>query len=87
MAQAVSRRPLSAEARVRARLSPCGIWGGRSGTGPDFSLSFSVYLCQYDHTMAVRSHASPGGRTIGLLVAAAFQRQFRPIDVNSYKLD
>jgi hypothetical protein len=33
MAQVVSRRPLTAEARVRARVNPCGICGGQSGTG------------------------------------------------------
>jgi hypothetical protein len=33
VAQAVSRRPLTAEARVRSRVSPCGICGGQSGTG------------------------------------------------------
>ena len=32
MAQALSRRPLTAEARVRSRVSPCGICGGQSGT-------------------------------------------------------
>jgi hypothetical protein len=33
MAQAVSRRPLIAEAQFRPRVSPCGISGGQSGTG------------------------------------------------------
>jgi hypothetical protein len=37
MAQAVSRRPLTAEARVRSRVTPCGICGGQSGTGTGFS--------------------------------------------------
>jgi hypothetical protein len=43
MAQVVSRRPLTAEARVRARLNPCGICGGQSGTGIGFlrGLRFS----------------------------------------------
>jgi hypothetical protein len=36
MAQVVSRRPLTAEARVRARVNLCGICGGQSGTGTDF---------------------------------------------------
>ena len=36
MAQAVSRRPLTAEARVRSRVSPCVIFGGQSGTGTGF---------------------------------------------------
>jgi hypothetical protein len=40
MAQAVSLRPLTTEARVRARVSPFGICG-TSGTGsfPSYSLS------------------------------------------------
>jgi hypothetical protein len=33
MAQAVSRRSLTAEALVRARFSPCEFCGGQSGTG------------------------------------------------------
>jgi hypothetical protein len=42
MAQAVSRRPLTAEARVRARVSICGICGQR-GTGTGFSPNISVF--------------------------------------------
>jgi hypothetical protein len=33
MAEAVSRRPLTAEARVRSRVGLCGICGGLSGAG------------------------------------------------------
>jgi hypothetical protein len=47
MAQAVSPRPLTEEARVRSRVSPCGICCGRSGTGTGFSPSTSVFLCQF----------------------------------------
>jgi hypothetical protein len=47
MAQVVSRRPLTAEARVRARVNPCGIRGGQSGTGTGFSPSSSAFPCQY----------------------------------------
>jgi hypothetical protein len=39
MARAVSRRPLVAESRVRARFNPCGICSGQSDTGTDFSQS------------------------------------------------
>jgi hypothetical protein len=42
MAQVVSRRPLTAEARVRAQVNPCGIRGGRSDNGTGFSPSCSV---------------------------------------------
>jgi hypothetical protein len=40
MAQAVSRRSLTAEARVRFRVSPCGICGGQSGTVTAFYLEY-----------------------------------------------
>jgi hypothetical protein len=45
MAQVVSRRPLTMEAWVRARVNPCGICGGQSGTGTGFSPSSSVLPC------------------------------------------
>jgi hypothetical protein len=39
----VSRQPLNVEARVRARVNPCGICGGQIGTGAGFSSSSSVF--------------------------------------------
>jgi hypothetical protein len=42
MSQAVSRRRVTAEARFRFRIIPCGISGGQRGTGASFSPSSSV---------------------------------------------
>ena len=52
MAQAVSRRPLIAEARLRSGVSPCGIGGRQIGTGTGFSPSTSVFPCQFHSTGA-----------------------------------
>jgi hypothetical protein len=47
MAQVVSRRLLTVEARVRARANPCGICGLQSGTGTGFPQSSLVFPCKY----------------------------------------
>jgi hypothetical protein len=43
MVQVVSRRPLTAEAGVRAQVSPFGICGGHSGIRTGLSPSLWVY--------------------------------------------
>jgi hypothetical protein len=50
MAQAVSRRPRTAEARVRSRVSLCGICGGQSGTVTGTFPITSVLPCQFHST-------------------------------------
>jgi hypothetical protein len=64
MAQAVSRRPLTAEARVRVRVSPCEICGGQSGTGTGLSPNSSVFPCQYHSTVALQTHIIWGMRNM-----------------------
>jgi len=41
--QAISRRPLTAEAQVRSQVSPCEIYGGQSGNETGFSPSSYVF--------------------------------------------
>jgi hypothetical protein len=52
MVQAVSRWPLTAKARVRTRVNPCGICGGQSVTGAGFSPSSPVFPFQYNSPIA-----------------------------------
>jgi hypothetical protein len=60
MAQVVSRRPLTLKAQVLARVNPCGICDGQSGTGTRFSPSSSVFPCQYHSTVALQTHIISG---------------------------
>jgi hypothetical protein len=55
VAQAVSRRPVTAETRFRSRLVPCVICVGQSGTETMFSPSTSVFPCQF-HSTGVPLH-------------------------------
>ena len=52
MAQAVSRRAPTAQARDRSQVGPCGICGGQTGTGTGFSPNTSVLFCQFHSTDA-----------------------------------
>jgi hypothetical protein len=64
MAQVVSRRPLTAEAWVCARVNPCGICGGQSGTGTGFSPSSSVFPSIYHSAVAPQTHIIWGMRNM-----------------------
>jgi hypothetical protein len=61
MAQAVSRRPLTTKAWVRAQISSCEICGGQFGTGTCLSPGYSVFPCQYHSTIASHTYISPEG--------------------------
>jgi hypothetical protein len=61
LAQAVSRLPFTAEARVRARLTACEICGGQSDTGTLFSPSPSNLPCQYIFTVVLHTHILSSG--------------------------
>jgi hypothetical protein len=54
MAQAVSRRPLTAEVRVRSQNNPCRICGGQSDGGTGFCSSASISPCSMMlHTLSL----------------------------------
>jgi hypothetical protein len=78
IAQAVTRLPVIAEARVRARVRPYGICGGQTGTGAGFFSEFFGFPCQYHSTMALHAHISHGGRTINPLMAAVQRHSHTP---------
>jgi hypothetical protein len=64
MAQAVSRQPRTANARVLARVNPCCVFGGQSGSGTGFFQSSSVLPCQYHSTVALQTHIIWGMRNM-----------------------
>jgi hypothetical protein len=61
MSQAVTRRPFTAEARVRARISPCAIYVGQSGTGASFFSEFFSIALSVSFHRGSRSRISCGG--------------------------
>jgi hypothetical protein len=57
MAQAVSRRPPTADARVRSWVSPCEICGGQSGTGTGFPpVNFIPPVLHYGNNEKKTAH-------------------------------
>jgi hypothetical protein len=56
-----SSRPLTAETRVRIRVSPCGICSGQTASRTGISPSSLVFPCQYHCTVALHAHVSHGG--------------------------
>jgi hypothetical protein len=67
IAQAVSRRALTSEARV----SQCGICGGQTGTGTRLPASSSGFFCRY--------HSAGAPYSYHLGTVAAVQRQYQTL--------
>jgi hypothetical protein len=61
IAQAVSHRPLTAEAGVRARVSPRGYAVDKVTVRQVYLPSSSLLLCQYHSTMAFHTRITSGG--------------------------
>jgi len=58
LTQAIIGGPVTAKNRVRSKVSPCGICGGRSGIEKGVSPSTVVLSCQYQSTSAPHSSSS-----------------------------
>jgi hypothetical protein len=56
VAQAVSSRPLTAEALVRAEVSPCWIYGRKSGTSLSLSVSLANIIPPRGHSIFIEYH-------------------------------
>jgi hypothetical protein len=71
MAQAVSRRPLTAEAWVRAWFASdhVGFAMNKVALGQGFFRVLRFYR-RYYSTVALHTHISPGGGTVGPLIAS-----------------
>jgi hypothetical protein len=63
-------------------VSPGGICGGQSDTGTGMSPSSAIFPCQYHSTVALHTHISSGGWTIGPVVATG-QTWSHPISMNN----
>jgi hypothetical protein len=86
MAQAGSRRRLTAEAGVCARLTPYGTCVGQSGTGTGFSQSSSVFLINiippWLSTLIYHLRMNNGP-----VDGRSSETQSHPIDMNNVKND
>jgi hypothetical protein len=83
MAQAVSRWFLTAEARVRVRVIPCGIYGGPSGTGTSFSHSYLVFPLSVSFHLGCPCSYLICGLNSRHVCGRSSETQSYPMDMNS----
>jgi hypothetical protein len=76
--KAASRRLLTPETRVHAWVNQYEICGEQSSSGRSFSPSSSIIPCQYHSTMALYTHISSDGWTIGPLVTTVQRHSLTP---------
>jgi hypothetical protein len=84
MAQALSCWPLTAETRVCALVNPCGICGGRNGTGTGFSLSSLVFPSQCIISPFFHTHLSQPHEVCDSSDQAAYYHTLGPKLEDSY---
>jgi hypothetical protein len=63
MTQASCRWPLTAEAWVRFRASPCRAFGRQTCIGTGFSLGSSVFPCKYEGESIIKVNLSMAPNT------------------------
>ena len=76
LAQAVGRRPVTANAQVRSQGSTCEIWGGKRGVGTDFSPAISVLtiIPPVHHTSSVRLPSRTNVRSLRVCQKMLFRK-------------
>jgi hypothetical protein len=82
MVQTVSRLLLTAQARLRARVSPCGICGEQSGTGQAFLRVLRFSLSVSFRRVSLLIYIYHLGKEIRPIVGSSSETQSHAIDIN-----
>jgi len=84
MGQASSHRPLNYEGRIQFQVIPCGICGGKSGSGTGFYSEYFGIPCQYHFTNASYSFFRRRYKTLAVLQIgrSLVQSQLASVDLS-----